>query len=191
MRIGFTTVFAWRPHVEHMHFLAQLARKGGHETRFLSCDADLSSCYTRELRPHENRLLQCTACRIGGLRSFESSGGQSLGQLSAPDAKLPEDSSEWSRSSASTLKRFETDEEYESSQFQEIANRLRKPTEQAYAAALRWIETERLDGIVLFNGRMDATRGVLEAAERWAAPSSAWNVPGLVTVFSFCPMKTA
>ena len=50
LRVGFATVYAWRPHVEHLMFLAGLAKQAGHETFFLACDADLPACYTREIR---------------------------------------------------------------------------------------------------------------------------------------------
>ena len=50
MRIGFASVYSWRPHVEHLAFLARMVEKAGHETHFLTCDADLDNCYTREMR---------------------------------------------------------------------------------------------------------------------------------------------
>lgn len=164
MRIGFSSIYAWRPHVEHLHYLARLAREAGHEVRFLTCDGDLATCYTKELRPARSDAMHCARCRIGGLRSYESQGVHGIGRLADDRSVLPAEASEWSRSSASTLGRFESDADFASAEFHALAHRLDGPTRRAYGAARRWIEQERLDALCLFNGRMDATRAVLEAA---------------------------
>ena len=170
MRIGFVSIYAWRPHVEHLHYLAGLAREAGHQTSFLACDADLSSCYTKELRPQRSDVLHCTRCRVGGIRSFESQGVHSIGDLATDRMDLPVEASDWCHSSASTLGRFESDADFQSSSFKAFVNRLDGPTRRVYGAARRWIEQERLDAICLFNGRMDATRAVLEAARSAQLP---------------------
>jgi hypothetical protein len=170
MRIGFSSIYAWRPHVEHLHYLAGLARDAGHEVRFLTCDADLDTCYTKELRPERSHAMHCARCRIGGLRSFEGRDVHSIGCLADDRVALPAQASEWSRSSASTLGRFESDADFASDGFLALAQRLDGPTRRAYGAAQRWIERERLDALCLFNGRMDATRAVLEAAQTAGVP---------------------
>lgn len=170
MRIGFASIYAWRPHVEHLHYLATLARDGGHEAAFLTCDADLDSCYTRELRPTRSGLVHCALCRLGGLRSYERAHVTSIGRLDDPAVDIPPAASSWCHSSAATLGRFETASEFAGPEFGAFADRLRGPTERAYRATLRWVETERIEAICLFNGRMDATRGVMEAARRAGIP---------------------
>jgi hypothetical protein len=163
MRIGFCSIYSWRPHVEHLHYLAMLVRSHGHEARFLTCDSDLPSCYGRELRPERSTWRHCLQCRIGGLRSFEAAGVRSIGTLSR-DVETPGQRDGWGASSAATIGRFEAPEEFRSQEYLEIAARLGAASRKAYAAASRWIEEEKLDAICLFNGRMDATRGVQEAA---------------------------
>jgi len=166
MRIGFATVYAWRPHVEHMMFLAGLAKQAGHETFFLACDADLPACYTREIRDVRPDWMECLFCRVGGVRSYTGSNVSSIGALAteavAPDASQ---ASEWSKSSASTLGRFESAADYASDDFAELRDRLTPSVQRAYAAAKAWIARERLDAICVFNGRMDATRAIFEAAK--------------------------
>jgi hypothetical protein len=169
MRIGFCSIYAWRPHVEHLHYLAALARDAGHETRFLACDADLASCYTKELRPERSDFMHCTRCRLGGLRSYERDGVSSIGQLAQPSSGLPGEA-EWSRSSAGTVGRFESDADFASAEFRALAERLDAPTRQVHLAARRWIERERLDAVCIFNGRVDATRAVAEAARAAGVP---------------------
>lgn len=164
MRIGFTSIYAWRPHSEHLYYLAGLARQAGHETSFLACDADLPSCYARELRPQRPDWVHCTACRIGGIRSYTGAGVSSIGSLHADPATTPAQAKQWSHSSASTLGRFESNLEFAGKEFAAIAARLEPAARLAYAAARRWIDRERLEAVCVFNGRVDATRGVLEAA---------------------------
>jgi hypothetical protein len=166
MRIGFVTIYAWRPHVEHLMFLAGLAKQAGHETRFLACDADLPACYTREIRDVRPDWMECLFCRVGGVRSFTGSDVSSLGAL-ATGQPLPDvaQAHDWAKSSASTLGRFESAQDYQSPDFFALRDRLAPAAQRAYAAATAWIAREKLDAICVFNGRMDATRGIFEAAK--------------------------
>jgi len=170
MRIGFSSIYAWRPHVEHLHYLAALARQAGHQVSFLTCDADLSSCYTKQMRPSRSKISHCMRCMMGGFRSYESSGIRSIGQLADSSLVIPNGASTWCHSSASTIGRFESDADFESSEFESFVHDLTEPTHKVYGAARRWIDQERLDAICLFNGRMDATRAVLEAARSAQLP---------------------
>lgn len=163
MRIGFASIYSWRPHVEHVYFLARLARDAGHETFFLTCDSNLPSCYTRELR-NRPAWRECLQCRAGGVRSYADAGVTSLawprGVARPPTGRA----AEWAASSASTLGRFESDADYGGQYFRDIAGRLTPAVDQAYAAAREWIRREKLDAVCVFNGRMDATRAICEAA---------------------------
>jgi hypothetical protein len=162
VRIGFASIYSWRPHVEHIYFLADLARRAGHEVFFLTCDADLPDCYTRELRDRP-AWLECATCRAGGIRSYTQRDVSSIGQLAATAADVPADI-EWARSSASTLGRFESDADFASAEFTAIAARLQPAVQMSYRAASHWIARNRLDAVCVFNGRMDATRAIFEAA---------------------------
>lgn len=165
MRIGFTSIYSWRPHVEHLAFLARLTEKAGHEAHFLTCDADFNTCYTRELRGRPG-WLECLQCRAGGIRSYTTRNVSSIGSL-APGGAFDGAAApiEWARSSASTLGRFESDTDYASADFQSRVVRLYPTVQTSYTAARRWIESRQLDAVCVFNGRMDATRAVFEAAK--------------------------
>ncbi|MEJ8837046.1 hypothetical protein [Ramlibacter sp. AN1133] len=165
LRVGFASVYAWRPHVEHMMFLARLVEQAGHAAFFLACDADLPSCYTRELRDVRPDWMECLLCRAGGVRSYTGRNVAAIGSLvAAPDADALARGAEWAASSASTLGRFESPADYASPEFAQLRDRLAPGAAIAYEAAKAWIRRERLDAICLFNGRMDATRGIFEAA---------------------------
>ena len=164
LRIGFASIYAWRPHVEHLHYLATLARQAGHECRFLTCDADLAHCYTRELRDLRADWQECLMCRVGGLRSYASEGVSSIGALHEPLLDVPAGASEWAMSSAATLGRFESLADFQSDAFKAQLDRLTPAIATTYRAARNWIARNRLDAVFVFNGRIDATRAVFEAA---------------------------
>jgi hypothetical protein len=184
MRIGFTSIYSWRPHVEHLHFLARLVQEAGHETRFLTCDSNLSACYGREMRPHRPAWQHCLSCRIGGVRSYEGSGVASIGHLTQGDRYRLARPTKWAHSSAATLGRFETDADFAGPEFLDMAARLEPAARLAYEAARRWIDEQGLDAICVFNGRMDATRGVTEAARdagiRFVSMERTWFGDGLL-----------
>ena len=164
MRIGFASVYSWRPHVEHLYFLATLATKAGHEAYFLTCDGDLPDCYIRELRD-KPAWQECLQCRVGGVRSFTGRNVSSIrthSRQSASSATVPE---EWTFSSASTLGRFESDADYDSDEFRRLVSRLHPAVQLSYQAARTWIQHNELDAVCVFNGRMDATRAIYEAAK--------------------------
>jgi hypothetical protein len=181
LRIGFASLYSWRPHVEHIYFLADLAKRAGHEVFFLTCDSDLPDCYTRELRGRPG-WLECATCRAGGIRSYTRSGVSSIGQLAAAGADVPADV-EWAHSSASTLGRFESAANYASEEFAAIVGRLQPAVQVSHRAAAHWIASNRLDALCLFNGRMDATRALFEAARaagiRTVSAERTWFGDGL------------
>lgn len=164
IRVGFAAIYSWRPHVEHLYFLATLARKAGHETFFLVCDGDLPACYTRELKSHA-AWRECIQCRVGGIRSFAANNVASIGKMSATADVFPEASLEWALSSASTLGRFESDADYRGEEFTKLASRLFPAVQVSYQAARAWIQKYKLDAVCIFNARMDVTRAIHEAAK--------------------------
>jgi hypothetical protein len=170
MRIGFTTIYSYRPHVEHLFFLAQLARKDGHEPFFLTCDSGLSSCYTREFRPHSSTLVECLKCTLGGLRSYPGGPYSSIRQLLDHAISVPDAAWQWGESSVCSLLRTEQPADKDTPAFSALRERLGQATGEGFRAACSWIERCHLDAVVLFNGRRDATRGVLEAARFMGIP---------------------
>lgn len=161
MRIGFSTIYSWRPHVEHAYFLANLAEQAGDDAFFLTCDSDLPTCYTREMRDRP-AWLECVQCKAGGVRSYTSRNVDNIASFKGEGESVP---LAWAASSASTLGRFESDGDYDSSDFEQHVNRMHPVVERSYQAARAWIRERKLDAVCVFNGRMDATRGVLEAAK--------------------------
>lgn len=162
MRFGISSVFPFRPHVEQMEYLARLLESAGHETRFLVCDASLSSCYNRLLKKSKGAVT-CATCVAGGLRSYRS---RHVSSFNVRDTFPLDDERAigLGRSSVISLHRLEDREQVSSQNVRADLESLAQPMRVAYGSAREWIRREKLDGVLLFNGRMDATRAVLEAA---------------------------
>lgn len=169
MRIGFSCIYSWRPHVEHTYYLASLVQQAGHEVRFLTCDADLPTCYTRELRDRSS-WRECAQCRMGGVRSYSGKNISSIGECLGTNQAVIETPKEWAYSSASTLGRFESHQDYLSSDFTALVDKIKPVVCLSYQAARNWILREKLDAICVFNGRIDATRAIFEAAKSLNVP---------------------
>ena len=135
MKIGFSSIYSWRPHVEFVYYLSELVRRCGVETEFLTCDGTLRTCYTRELRDTYPDWLECLFCQTNSIRSFTNVNIEKIGRCSTDYRVLPKDSGDWGLSSASTLGRFESQQDFTSDSFKKIANRIQPITEKAYNAA--------------------------------------------------------
>jgi hypothetical protein len=167
MRLGFVSIYAFRPHVEHNAYLALLAREAGHEVRFLTCDAQLPHCYARALKG-TSKLVECPKCIAGGVRSFATDG---VCALPRSDARLDtERARAFAFSSTCTVLRTEPREQWQSAEFQTLQQSFAAAAARAYQGARAWIERERLDAVICFNGRFEANRAVIEAAADTGIP---------------------
>jgi hypothetical protein len=169
VRIGFASIFSFRPHVEHLHYVAMLARQAGHETRFLSCDGQLELCYARALKGSA-RAVECPKCMLGGIRSFAAADVSALPAGPASGAPVAPEALDWAFSSACTVLRTEALADTQTEQFGALQRSLARSAKRAYESARSWIEREGVEAIVCFNGRMEATRGVVEAARSLGLP---------------------
>jgi hypothetical protein len=161
MRLGFVSIYSFRPHVEHNAYLAALARQAGHDVRYLTCDAQLPHCYARALKG-TTKFVECPKCIVGGVRSFASGHVCALPRggvrLDAARAR------EFAFSSTCTVLRTEPSEQWQSVEFRTLQDSFAAAAARAYEGARAWIDRERLDALICFNGRFEANRGVIEAA---------------------------
>jgi hypothetical protein len=159
MRVGFASVFAFRPHVEHLYYLSRLVQEAGHDVRMLTCDAQLPYCYARALK-HSAAAVECPKCIAGGLRSYSAR----VASLPAARGSVGDLARAWADSSACTVLRIEAAQDRLTAEFIALRERLAGGAQRAFDSARRWIEAQRLGALICFNGRMEATRGICEAA---------------------------
>lgn len=172
MRVGFASLFSYRPHVQHTEFLAKICKNDGHEIFYLTCDANLNSCYTNLIRKNSNAVsknIECSKCVMGGIRSYANNNISSISSLNKSlhsKSKLDiETLNNLTISSASTILRVESDDESGNVDFKNIQEDLFDSISIVYNATLNWIKTNDLQAIVVFNGRMDITSAVIAAAK--------------------------
>lgn len=168
MNIGFTNLFAYRPHVQHLRFLAEVCEKDGHKIHFLTCDGELDACYTKVIRQKTrvfSQKVECAKCVMGGIRSYSDKNIDSISSLhSQVFNPKRNDLQNLSLSSAATILRVESDEELKGHDIAVIQDKLSSSIENVYAATVNWIRSKNLDALVVFNGRMDITAAVIRAA---------------------------
>ncbi len=167
MRLGLASIYSFRPHVEHLYFLATLLKQAGHELFFLTCDGVLSNCYARALKG-TSKLAECPKCIAGGVRSYPLARIQSLGRQHHSLNQVERDM--LASSSPCTLLRTETNEDTSRSGYLALRETFYSPVETAFGSAVNWIEKNRLDGIICFNGRMEVTRAITYACEKLGVP---------------------
>ena len=158
--VGVAQIYPWRPHAQHRDFLLDLAREHGLETSELSCLGSLVKCYDKR---HGSlafgSLDNCLKCRIGRLPSARSHRQFHL-DWSYRHEPI-EGESDAIRSNQASLLRAEIESDLEGDRaFDDLIAGYRV----GYRSTLDWIENQGVDLILLFNGRMDITRGVMDAA---------------------------
>lgn len=168
MRLGLASIYSFRPHVEHLYYLSTLLKQGGHELCYMTCDAALSNCYSRALKA-TSRIIECPKCMIGGIRSYPVTNIQSISNRYRVELTEIERNM-LAASSACTLMRTEADEDMERPEYLSLRSTLYEPVETTYGSAVRWIEENRLDGVICFNGRMEVTRAITYACEKLGVP---------------------
>ena len=184
MRFGITSLFSFRPHVEHMAWLAGLVRQAGHEIRGFSCDIGVNDCHSKELRRNAG-LMHCVACTAGGIRSFDVPRVSTVRREYRAPLDLPR-LEKATLSSAATRMRTEPGTDLETPEFRTSQRKMFESVETVYGSARRWIAQERLDAVLLFNGRMDLTAAVVAACEDSRIPyvsvERAWFGHGLMLI---------
>jgi hypothetical protein len=167
LRVGLSNIYSFRPHTEHLYYLSTLLQRAGHEVFFLTCDASVSNCYARALKG-TSKWVECPKCMLGGVRSFPVAHVSRIGRL--PSSLGQESLDRLALSSSCTLTRTETDDQWFDDDVVRVRSSLRDPVSMAYESARRWIDQNRLEAMICFNGRMDLTRALTFACEQSGIP---------------------
>ncbi len=168
MRFGLATLFAFRPHVQHMAYLMSLLKSAGHDVCGFTCDAAVDHCYSRDLRAR-TKVRECPACILGGIRSFPVPDIWPID----PHQRETLDSDRLRAltvSSVATVMRTEAAEDLKLPGFVAAQRALEAPVETVYSNAKKWIQKKRLDAVLVFNGRMDLTAALCAACEDLQIP---------------------
>ncbi len=167
MKIGFTNIFSFRPHVEHLYYLSEIIRDAGHDVCFLTCDSSVSNCYARSIKG-TGRIKECSKCIAGGVRSYTNRNITSI--VDQQSSLTTEELERLSLSSGCTLSRTESEAEWDDPEVIDIRKSLHAPIGSVFESAKDWISNNELDAVICFNGRMDLTRAVTYACETLGIP---------------------
>ncbi|WP_096203110.1 hypothetical protein [Bacillus sp. FJAT-45350] len=169
MKIGIVSMYPYRPHVQDLVYLSDQLEKEGHTCYFLSCAASLPTCYYNLFKGKEKSLTQCLKCQLGGIKTYKNENVTSLDKNIK--TKLDkEDISYILKSTIGSLGRIENDSESESVLSNDTKEKLVESVEIVLGNAENWIKEEKLDGVLLFNGRLDVTRSVMVALKKKNIP---------------------
>ena len=185
MKIGFASIYSARPQPQFAVYLASLFRNDGHEVSFLTCDSSFPCCLNHVVRELP-RTVECGICILGGIRSFPVKNiwrvRRSLnGGLDQQTAR------KLAFSSAVNVSRAESEAQFRGQVVEDLQAQFAPSVDIAYTNARQWITKEKLEGVILFNGRMEVTRGILQACrdagisfltyERTLVGHGLWMVP--------------
>ena len=168
MKVGFSNIYPYRPHVGHANYLAYLVRSYGGETYSLSCPGSSSSCYNKLYKGKNSfAYTTCITCRVGALTSTNFNNVNWI----RSDISVGEEIDGCLIASSATLHRSESQSSWTSdSDNKNTRMMMRKNFQSAYFSALKWIEANKFDFVLVFNGRIDMTRAVTLACEKTKTP---------------------
>ncbi len=192
MNIGFASIYAFRPHVKHLAFLAFEAQMQGHNIYWLECNSAVDVCAAKLGKSSVQKNIACLKCIGGGLRGFLD---KSPDQLTRYLTKTDTVSAPPGYSAISTVaSHYGMSEEIgtEDPEFQRMASDVQKSIDLAQAAAEQWIKQRKLDAVFCFNGRIDLTHAVMKAAASCDIPfvsvERSWHGQGVQLTLDGTPL---
>jgi hypothetical protein len=148
-----------------MAYLGLQLREAGFRVHVLECGGQSTSCYYKEVQKNWSKL-QCLKCRAGAVSTFLKS--DSLELVGPQRSSASQESSGKAISvilenNVFSLLRADSPELVDAATRDEILARTSPTYSKVYEATLRWLSQRSLDFVLLFNGRQDLTRAVMNA----------------------------
>lgn len=158
--VGVAQIYPWRPHAFQRDYLLSLASSSGSETSELVCNGSLTKCYDKQYQTVGfGSIDHCIKCRLGRSAVAHSHRQFALDWLTQDISVEGEEQAIISNRAA--LVRAEVARDVGP----EIGGRgLLHAYRVGYHSTVRWIESCGVDLILLFNGRIDILKGVVDAA---------------------------
>jgi hypothetical protein len=181
-RIGVAQIYPWRPHAAQRDFLLRLARNAGYQTSELVCNGSLTRCYDKLYQTIGwGGVDHCLKCRLGGAKERAETQQFAL-DWSKRDQPV-DGEREAMLSNIAAIIRAEVHSDLATTKEQ---LGILQAYRVGYHSALRWIEELGVDLILLFNGRIDILRGVMDAARAagvdFASYERSWFGRGIMLI---------
>lgn len=196
MKFGIVTYYAYRPHVEHMAFLAKQLTNAGHEVLYLTCDASFTVCNKNiSIRGDLRRKINCLVCQNLGLRSYDFGRVETLKH--APVGTLDNNAiSTIERAVKSSLiSDLKINFHFEHVINHPEYNSLLRASYQQFDRMSQQLLEQKIDKLIVFNGRIDFTAASIAAAKALQIPfytvERSWLGYGLNVTHNGVPLDLA
>lgn len=158
--VGVAQIYPWRPHGAQRDYLLRIARKAGYAVSELACSGSRVSCYDKQYQTLGwGGLDHCVKCRLGASKASDEIRTFKLDWSTRDTAVEGEEIAMLSNRAA--LMRAELTEDITEGPG---ATGLLQAYRVGYHSTLQWIDRFGVDLILLFNGRIDILKGVMDAA---------------------------
>jgi hypothetical protein len=157
--VGVAQIYPWRPHAFQRDYLLSLARETGARTSELVCDGSFARCYEKQYQTLGlGTIDHCLKCRLG--RGRERSHRPFKVDWSTKNVPVAGEK-QAIISNRAAIVRAEIQEDLGT---EAGGDGLLFAYRAGYHSAVRWIEECNLDLVLVFNGRIDLLKGVVDAA---------------------------
>lgn len=157
--VGIAQIYPWRPHAFQRDYLLSLARATGARTSEMVCDGAFVRCYDKQYQTLGfGTIDHCVKCRLG--RGRETSDRPFKVDWSTKNIPVPGEE-QAIISNQAAISRAEIQADLVGG---EGVDALVQSYRAGYHSTIRWINECRLDLILVFNGRIDLLKGVVDAA---------------------------
>lgn len=155
MKIGICNIYSWHPHLRYTAEIMSQLNKSGHTCVPFLCGGMQTPCYDKFI--NDSNLLNCLKCQIkqsyylGALPEIGRRGSSKKGLNVGFESTV-----------ASIVRAYEK-EHLNSGDAIRIRDNLKLSIDTFYSNFNRWLDLEKIDTCILFNGRFDLTAAALEA----------------------------
>lgn len=157
--VGIAQIYPWRPHAFQRDYLLSLARETGARTSEMVCDGALVRCYDKQYQTLGfGSVDHCLKCRMGRARTP----ADRTFKVDWSTKDIPVAGEEQAIiSNRAAIVRAELPSDLDPAAG---GDGLLQAYRAGYHSALRWIDQCNLDLVLVFNGRIDILKGVVDAA---------------------------
>lgn len=195
MKIGFASIYPYRPHLKHMVFLVQQAKLLGHQINFLEINNGFENIFPKLEENFIKRTIASLKIKYAGLNGFLNESPDYINNY-IKKTGYEIDSSKFMYSAQSTVAgKFGICDEKDlhSKKIQKSIKKNLIDIKTAYKASIEWLEIEHFDMVIGFNGRVDITNSIMQACIDRDVPyfslERSWTGEGIQLIGNGTPLS--
>lgn len=194
MRIGFATLYPYRPHVKQMAYLVSQAKIAGHDVFFLEMGSGFENCHAKLGEGYFKKKIASLKINYAGLNGFLSGNKDTLSELVNSEKNCDLSKFEYSaKSTVASKYGVSSLEDLKNENIQQLIAKNIIAIQEAYTGALGWLEIRNFDLVIGFNGRIDVTNALMQACIDTEVPyyslDRSWTGDGIQLVKNGTPLS--